>query len=375
MKKFDIILCLIATTIGSCIKDEASNAEADILTCEVEDKSILKQEPVIGNTAITLWVKEITDISQQALQFTLTPGATIEPRNGTVRNFTEPQYYVVTSEDEKWHKTYKVSFIKEIATEYHFEKENYSLEEKTGKYYIFKDENLIWASGNAGFAITAGDSGPDKYPTYPGIGQGYQGGDCLILKTRDTGLFGKLFHMPIAAGNLFFGKFESAKAVGNPKGATMFGVPFNNVPQTLTGYYKYKRGKKFTDSDLIEIPGRKDIWNIYAVLYESEGLQDGYLTGHDILTSENIISKALISEEERMRLTDNDETEGTIDTWKPFSIPFILEEGKTIDMEKLRSDKYKLAIVLTSSAAGDDFLGAVDSELMVDELKLICTYE
>lgn len=372
MKKFYIILCLIATTISSCIKDEAPNAEADILTCTVEDENILKQAPVITNTTITLWVKGTADVSQQALYFTLTPGATIEPENGTIRDFTEPQYYVVTSEDGKWHKTYKVSFAKQdITTEYHFE--NYYLEDKKKRYYIFEDENLTWASGNAGFAIGDfwGKLKPDEYPTYPGIGIGYQG-DCLILKTRYVE-FGSIMKMPIAAGNLFFGEFVSSKATTDPKGATRFGVPFNKVPQTLTGFYKYKRGPIFTDPNFEEVAGRKDIWNIYAVLYESEGLQDGYLTGHDILTSENIISKALISEEERMKEADNDEANGTTNTWKAFSIPFILEKGKTIDMEKLKADKYKLAIVLTSSAAGDEFLGAVDSELMVDELKLICT--
>lgn len=92
-----ILLCT------SCIKDEAPNAEADILSCKIPVE-ILKREPIIQNNSITLMVKPTTDIKHQAPELTLTEGATITPPSGTELDFTDPQKYVVTSESGKVEK-------------------------------------------------------------------------------------------------------------------------------------------------------------------------------------------------------------------------------------------------------------------------------
>ena len=67
---------LLSITFMSCIRDEAPNAEADILTCIVP-ADILKRDPVIENNKVTLMVKADIDLTHQAPEFTLTPGATI----------------------------------------------------------------------------------------------------------------------------------------------------------------------------------------------------------------------------------------------------------------------------------------------------------
>lgn len=56
----------------SCIRDEAPNAEADILTCVVP-ADILKRDPVIENNKVTLMVKADIDLAHQSPEFTLTP--------------------------------------------------------------------------------------------------------------------------------------------------------------------------------------------------------------------------------------------------------------------------------------------------------------
>ena len=59
--------------------------------------------------------------------------------------------------------------------------------------------------------------------------------------------------------------------------------------------YKYKAGDKFTDAKGNEITGKKDSFDLYAVLFEvTDDVQ--YLDGTNSLTSPNIISMARISD-------------------------------------------------------------------------------
>ena len=75
----NLLFCFFMVMISvSCIREEAPNAEADILSCTV-DGDILKAEPEIGNESVTLTVKSDADITNLAPVFTLTPGATIKP--------------------------------------------------------------------------------------------------------------------------------------------------------------------------------------------------------------------------------------------------------------------------------------------------------
>ena len=208
-----LITCLLmGLVLVSCIRDEAPNAEADILTCIVP-ADILKRDPVIENNKVTLMVRADIDLKHQAPEFTLTPGATISPTSGTERDFTTPQYYTVTSEDGNWTKDYQVSYlIAGISTEYHFEHVD-SVVAANYTYDVFYDldeathERLNWASGNAGFAMT-GKATKDRasFPT-SSIADG-KIGKGVKLETKETGSFGSGFGMPIAAGNLFMGTFD-----------------------------------------------------------------------------------------------------------------------------------------------------------------------
>lgn len=71
----NLLFCFFMVMISvSCIREEAPNAEADILSCTV-DGDILKAEPEIDNESVTLTVKSDADITNLAPVFTLTPGA------------------------------------------------------------------------------------------------------------------------------------------------------------------------------------------------------------------------------------------------------------------------------------------------------------
>ena len=88
MKLQNIIITIASLfTLQSCIKSEAPNTEADILTCEV-DGNLLIREPIIQNTEVKLYVTDLDKVKNLAPRFTLTQGATISPTSGTALNFS-----------------------------------------------------------------------------------------------------------------------------------------------------------------------------------------------------------------------------------------------------------------------------------------------
>lgn len=365
LKVFTISLLLAGAACVSCIREEALNTEADIESCTLAD-DVLNRDPVIENEKVTLYLKKTADLSALAPEFTLTPGATISPASGTTLNFSSPQYYEVTSEDGQWKKQYKV----EATTTYNiptlFQFEHVRTE---GKYQIFYEtdasgkETIVWASGNSGYALTGAGSGADTYPTYQS-NIGYRN-KCLALTTRKTGSLGASTNMPIAAGNLFLGTFEVLSALKNPLKATKFGIPTDAVPSRIQGYYKYQAGETFYELDesrpdkLKPIPGKRDIFNIYAVFYEStEDMKT--LDGTNALAEDNPNILAVA------QITNAKET----DEWTEFDLPFVFRPGKTVDPDKLSEGKYSLAVVFSSSIDGDHFSGAPGSTLCVDEVTM-----
>lgn len=354
----------LATISTACIREEALNAEADITAFQL-DGDLLIREPVITNNEVKLYINGWEDRSKLAPRFELTPGATISPASGTLRDFTKPQTYVVTSQDGQWKKTYTVSFeVNDVPTEYHFE----GLD-----YYIFKDNDTgeehkkfekiyeklpdgsktEWNSGNAGFMITNGTAGLKDYPTMQDD-NGYIG-KCVKLVTRSTGPMGIAFGAPIAAGNLFLGEFQID--ILNMARSTRFGLPYRNTPVAISGYYKYQPGAKFTDKTNTVLENARDTFDIYAVMYEST-TETPFLDGTNIKTHPSIVMMAQLKERK------------PTDAWTHFSMTFEPVAGRTLDPEKLRKGQYNLAIVMSSSQGGAFFRGAVGSTLWVDELQL-----
>lgn len=372
MKFKTLTACLlIATAMASCIKDEALNSEADIEMCTLPG-NILSRAPIIENNEIRLMIKPQANLSNLAPEFTLTPGATIEPASGTPRNFTKQQAYTytVTSQDGQWKKDYIVKvFVFAINTQYSFETfRTHKNEDGKEDYYVFYEKNsggdevLTWASGNEGFAFTGVKATIDEYPTTVDPQGKYD--NCLKLQTKSTGRLGETVGMPLAAGNLFMGSFSIN--LDDVLSATKFGVQFTHKPTKLKGWYKFQAGETFYELDnstnppsLKAVPGKKDICDIYAVFYETdETLQT--LTGHNVLDKSNphIISLA--------RLAEPQET----NTWTYFELPFEPVNNRTIDEEKLKAGNYNIAVVFSSSIRGDHFEGAPGSTLWIDEVEL-----
>lgn len=359
------LLTLLLTGLVSCIRPEAPNAEADILSVEVEGLTP-REKPLITNTTIKIEAEPWVDRSAVALSFTLTPGATISPASGSKQDFTRPVTYTVTSEDKQWTKEYTVTIASSRPAPGHFDFETVSRYKKrdTGDelFYEFAiSDGLKWSSPNEGFMLSlALDPSCDpKDPSVYPVTQDQSGyrGKCAKLVTLSTGSFGAMFSKPIAPGTLFLGDFNVNEAMSNHLRTTLFGIPESRKPLMLTGYYKYKSGDKLTDKDSKEIAGKRDLPAIYAVFFETDK-ETPYLDGGNVLTSPNIVLTA--------QLKDPKES----DEWIHFELPFEPVEGKSIDPTKLKDGRYKLTIVMTSSRDGAEFVGAIGSTLLVDEMNL-----
>ncbi len=367
-------LCIALISVSSCIQDEPLNAECDIVAVILPD-GLLNRQPRIDNDKITLIVKKDVSVIALAPEFELTPGATIEPPSGTVRNFLFPQKYVVTSQDGQWSKEYTVTVQRSNTFSLDYGFENVRQKDAIGgicSYDVFYEvgtagnETLTWASANPAFALTLQGSTPSTFPTYQ-VEDGVVG-KCVALTTRSTGSFGNRAGKPMAAGNLFIGDFDMENAMNNPLQSTHFGAPFENEPAYMSGYYKYVPGETYCEPDadgkLVPVPGKTDMFNLYAVLFE---VKDGaeWLDGTNVLAEDNqqIISTATLPDRH------------SSSEWVEFNVPFVLRPGKSIDKEKLSQGKYSLAIVFSSSEDGDFFCGAIGSTLWVDEVSISCVDE
>lgn len=381
-----VLIALALGFLSSCIRDEAPGMECDIEKMWVEgedleqyfyDANDMKRTVISTESDIDFSVRSVILMPKQvAVHFDLTPGATISPENGSVQDFSDGDViYTVTAEDGRTTRVYRVGFreVSQAVTNRTNSFENYE-EVRYGSSEIFyhrffeldKDGNKlsnIWASGNEGFCLSmisrvlSGQGAtPEEFPTVSDPNG--RTGRCVKLQTLSTGDMGKTTKRPIAAGNLFMGKFNITYAATNSLLATEMGVPFNREPLMVTGYYKYKRGADFTGADSKVIPGRQDEADIYAVLYRNKDDNGNavMLNGGDVLTSPYIVRKARVAS-----LPETDE-------WTPFDMFF---EGDTpIDKVLLENLGYNLALVFSSSKSGATFEGAVGSTLYIDDVVL-----
>ena len=371
-----------SSTLTSCFKDEPLNAECDIEQAYIHVDNPLgmfyQQSDTLINVLstaedINFVVRKTTDLTALAPIFNLTPGATIYPDNGSEQDFSNgPIVYTTSSEDGQYKRNYRVNFIfSKDMLEYNFDHFSLNTNAPANKYYVWTDlddeGNPLnnWATGNPGYRMAKGSAQPDEYPTTPWSEEGHE--TCVKLTTCETGKFGSDRKMPIAAGNLFLGEFDTKKALtANAAGvkgvlATKFGLPIGSQPVSFSGFYKYKRGDVFTDKNN-EVKDSKDYGSIYAVFYDNHDAngEPFVLHGDDVLSSDQIISIANIGQ-----IDDTPE-------WTAFNLNFKLQPGKAIDPVKLSNRGYSLAIVSSSSINGATFEGAVGSTLWIDDFSIKC---
>ena len=381
--KIKIYLLAIATTcmaMTACFKDEPLNAECDIERAWIHYDKPEKytwnlSDTIVSNVysaenKITFRVKPGTDRTHLAPQFIMTEGATLEPASGTERNFSNGALvYTVTSQDGNWQRIYEVEFVEEHRTTrdtIYYDFERFVLE--NNKYYRWTElredgtESDKWASGNGGFAISNSSAKPDEYPTVPFENSYDKYG--VKLTTSKTGPIAALMNIPMAAGNLFIGKFDTGSALMDPLRSTQFGEPFDKKPMKFTGYYKYQPGATFQDRYGNIMPDSVDTGAIYAIFFRNHDANGNVvvLDGSNVQTSDYIVAKAIMPE-----VTPTEE-------WTAFEIPFDYNFYE-FDQETLDTFGYSLTVVFSSSKGGATFRGAIGSTLYIDKVRVICETE
>jgi len=375
----------------SCFKDEPLNAE-----CDIEAVYFHLDEPLgtfyqLGDTLQTVMSDDndivfnvrrepAVDLSSLEPQLVLTEGASVksaakvgDEATGAVR-----WRYVIGSQDGQWSRTYNVSLVptaRTVQDTVHYDFENFELEAREHKYYIWHDEladgtfGNNWATGNAGYRMSMGNSPADQYPSVP-LADGYDGYG-VRLTTLSTGPFGVMANMRLAAGNFFLGRFDVGSALTDAMKATCMGIPFDRKPLKLQGYYKYTPGKVYQDKDAKPVEGKTDAADIYAVFYrnaETVTTADGktetrqvMLHGEDTKTNPNIVAIAQVA---YVKPTTE---------WTLFDVTF--DYTGDVDPDVLLSRGYNLAIVFSSSVDGNHFQGAIGSQLCIDKVSVVCEKE
>lgn len=350
--KFKILLLFISVLplFSSCIKDEPLNKEADIESFSLPDSILVNS--VISNNKVTLIIKNTNFNKKLAPQITVTPGATITPASGDTVDFTNDVTYTVVSEDKQYTKVYTVSVTSSLSLKFDFE--DWFMEGGLWKYPALTDD--MWSSANQGI-MTAKLGKVDLYPTRSTT-DCFSGKYAALLETQRGGTFLVAGYVPIFSGSLFRGDFKLNMA--SPPQSALFGQIHpkeSGKPIKMTGYYKYTPGDTLINRQGI-VPDKTDEFSIYAVVYKvkkgNEGLSE-YLNGENILTSDKVISKAIL--EDRSPKAQ----------FTKFELPFVYTEDMNYDLYN-----YKLAIVFASSKNGDFYEGAVGSTLIVDDVEVVC---
>ena len=374
-------LCL---SITSCIKDEAPNNECDIESAWVEGAELeknfyqtaaMRKENISSTeTSITFIVRSMMMLPTQIpVNFKITPGANIEPANGSPQDFTKGAVtYTVTSEDRQWSRSYKVVFVEPELPKSKFSFEHADTAEGgifiKNFYHQFYEpgdnggKQRLWASGNPGFALTQfSGAGPELFPTYR-TDNGFEG-HGVRLETMSAGDLGMSMGKPIAAGNLFLGRFIVEQTAVDPLKATEFGVRWDKEPLRVTGYYKYQPGKDFTNDKMETVPGRTDEASIYAVFYRNIDA-DGkpyFLYGGDVADLDKVMDNPQV-----YKIASVASLPPT-DQWTRFEMFF---EGIDAPAEMVANHDFNLAIVCSSSKSGAWFEGAIGSTLYIDEVEV-----
>lgn len=346
LKLFNLAISIML--ISGCIKDPPENPEADIETFNIPANQqtgavIIDQ----SSNKIKLFLTDEAYTSGIAPAITVSAGGKITPASGDSIHFDSPVSYTVTSASGTNQKVYQVE-VGNVG-DWTFQFEQWS-EDPTSHYQFPIEENgfQLWSSGNPGVAFSGVTPDPSSYPTRE-TNDGFNQTKAAELMTLKGTALSELAGVRLFAGSLFIGYFNPNEAFANPLKATEFGAPYVGEPKTFTGYYKYTPGAQFQDAQGNIVPGQDDKCSIYAIFYTGTER----LNATNIQTSDRIVATALLAD-------GSAKPEFT-----KFSIPFTYIPNRPIE------DKMMMAIVMSSSAEGDHYRGAIGSRLVVDSVQII----
>ena len=201
------------------------------------------------------------------------------------------------------------------------------------------------------FALSSNKTAED-YPIHS-LATGRTGQALEVMTIEGMKVGGK----GIIAGALYSGMLDAGNMMVNPLESTKFGQPVFAIPLSIKGYYQWLPGKDLVDGKKKnqEIEGQDEA-TIACVFYDISQ-DDSYLNGKTLYTDPRILAK--------VQLHPKPTKEGA---WTSFEAKLeIINETayKQIDLQK---GKYRMVLIFSSSARGDEFIGAIGSRLRIDDL-------
>lgn len=201
------------------------------------------------------------------------------------------------------------------------------------------------------FALSSNKTAED-YPIHS-LATGRTGQALEVMTIEGMKVGGK----GIIAGALYSGMLDAGNMMVNPLESTKFGQPVFAIPLSIKGYYQWLPGKDLVDGKKKnqEIEGQDEA-TIACVFYDISQ-DDSYLNGKNLYTDSRILAK--------IQLHPKPTKDGA---WTTFEARLgIVNEAayKQIDLQK---SKYRMVLIFSSSARGDEFIGAIGSRLRIDDL-------
>lgn len=313
------------------VVDQRLNYEANLLSfgfrevnqpCRIEGSKVLFSSKDMNLKSLTPF-------------YTLSIGAKCNLKQDVTADFSAPVRVIVTSEDGFTTKTYTIQpELSSITFDF----------ERWTALNDFEHPLGGWSSSNVGLQISKSMLNKPKQYSVRKTSEAYSGDYAVQVSTEELGVLGQ----SIAAGALFLGTFDATNIVKDPLSGPRFGVPWANVtPLSFSGWYKYFPGKQMVNKASQSIEGIDEL-DLYAVVFYGD-----ILTSHDIQTSSRVLYKA--------RLTDMSAKKD----YTHFELPF-----ESTGVTAPAGAQLRYTIVASSSRRGNEFLGAIGSRLLLDDLQI-----
>ncbi len=381
IKKTAGFLLLIGIVLGGCSTDDelGESSEKEILEFQIEKQlgtTQIKDDSIFVKVPDDVYVTSITELSASSIKYS--DFASVSPKVGEKRDFTNPVPYTVTAEDGS-KRVYYVVVKRADASDLQIPNSNFDLwyEAVSGdsKYQeIGKNaDDKTWATGNQGAAYAIALGAAAELPSVPF--QTAPGEFAAELTTQNMGALAATFGgKGIAAGSIFVGEF----VIGNVTNAhPLMGIPYTMMPKGFQVDYKYTPADGLMNGQLKPVEG-SDALDMYLILEKREGknvrrLGVAWYRSHDAQadwkTIEMDFKYARGQAPEGAKEYEKHVLKYGIDGDPTVTDPALMPEATWGDITT--ETPTHIIVVFTSSYQGDYFIGAPGSKLLVDDFKLI----
>ncbi len=342
-------ILLSAFLLNSCISDDVFGLSSfkEITAFELPGQAGVT---VINKAERTVLIPLSEEAQLQGvvpLNIEISNFASISPGLETPQDFTEPVVYTVTAED-KSAAQWTVSAIPALPNP-QLANSNFDLWYAVGSYQQPGEsaDNTVWDTANRAVAIVGSAN------TRP---EDLGGGD---LAARMTSVAAPLL-VRMAAATLFTGKFtEGFPSPTNPRSNIDFGTPFVGRPSAFRVDYQYLPGASYEDSDGNPLPGG-DQCDIYVLLENRDGDQVQRIGTGWFRSGSRVADWTSLEVEIKY---------GELLPSDPAFEYANIREGEV--WGDAATTPTHITVVFSSSALGDFFIGAIGSELWVNNFELV----